>query len=239
MALEDTIPQEAEPLFPATVHVDYAREVGSTDKFPDMQPYTVDKIYGMVRVDLENVGVSSERISFDWFAVFLREILNDYSEHVGEFQVAMRFKSGGGSFKIPGLSGIVSLDVNGYGATAISEQGMTAHLAAETTLRGNEFLYSLNGNLLSVYPALGSSDTITILASVFAEDFSEDSADKIILHGDFSALYHGVRWKCRESHGKDYLEAKQTYLTKRAERKSRVERQLYPGQLKPDSFLKL
>lgn len=241
MALEDIIPSPAAigVVFPATVGVDYARDVGETSKLPDVQNYTIDKIYGMVRVDLENVGVSPERISFDWFAFFLREILNDYSGHVGEFQIAMRFSDGGGVFRIPGLNGIISLDVNGYGATEVSEQVMTAHRAAGATPCGDEFLYSLNGNLLSVYPALGSSDTITILATVFAEDFSEDSSDKIILHGDFSTLFHGIRWKCRESHGKDYMEAKQTYFTKRAERKSRIERQLYPSQLRPDPFLRL
>lgn len=241
MAVDDTIPswEEIGIVFPATVGVDYAKAVGETSKFSDIQNYTIDKIYGMLRADLENVGVSPERISFNWFAFFLREILNDYSAHVGEFQIAMRFSDGGGVFRIPGLRGIVSLGVNGYGATAVSEQGMTATRAAEATLRTNEFYYSLNGNLLSVYPALGSGDTITILASVFAEDFSEDSADKIVLHGDYSTLFHGCRWKCRETHGKDYLEAKQTYLMKRAERKSYVEEQLYPSQLRPDSFLRL
>ena len=239
MATGDIVPSPTEIgiVFPSQVGVDYVREVGSTDKFSDIQPYTIDKIYGMIRVDLENVGVSSERVSFDWFAFFLREILNDYSEKVGEFQIAMVFEGGGGIFKIPGMRGIVALDVNSYGATEASEDVMTRCRAAGTTLRSNEFYYSLNGNLLSIYPALGSGDTITILASVFAEDFSGDSADKIILHSDFSALFHGIRWKCRESHGKDYMEAKQTYLMKRAERKSRVEHQLYPSQLKPADVL--
>ncbi|GAH15515.1 unnamed protein product, partial [marine sediment metagenome] len=84
MAYEDSYPSLTTQgvVFPATVRVDYVKEVGSTEKFPDVQPYTIDKIYGMVRADLENVGVSPERISFPWFIFFFREILNDYSGKV-------------------------------------------------------------------------------------------------------------------------------------------------------------
>lgn len=237
MAVDPTTPQEASPIVPATVHVDYTKQVASTDKFADIQNYTVDKIYGMLRTDLENVGVSPERISFSWFAFFLREILNDYSRHVGEFQIAMRFESGGAAFKIPGLSGIISLNVNGYPGTQIGEGLITDYRAGDESTSSDEWYYSLNGNLLGVYPALGSGDIITLLASVFAEDFSEDSADKIILHGDFSALFHGIRWKCRESHGKDYMEAKQTYLTKRGEQQSHVEGQMFSSQILPAPHL--
>lgn len=237
MAIEDTVPSPTKigTVFPVQVAVNYPKAVGSIAKFSDIQVYTVADIWRMVEFDLKNAGVSV--VPFDQFAFFLREILNDYSEKVGEFQIALCFEGGGSLFRIPSIRDIVTLDVNGYGATKASEDIMTKCRATGTTLRTNEFYYSLNGNLLSVYPALGDSDIITIFAITFAEDFNEESSGGIILPVDNFALYHGVRWKCRELYGKDYLGAMRTYLLKRNERKSRVERQLYPSQLRSPNIL--
>lgn len=239
MATQDIYPSLTEigVVFPSSVRVDYAKEVGSTDKFPDLQPYTIAEIYGMIRDDLVGIGVSPELVSFPWFLFHFRHILNDYSAKVEEFQFAVQFTGGGGVFKIPSMNRIIKLDVNGYGATAASERNMVAHRAKADTLRTNEFLYSVNGNLLSIYPAVGDSDTVTILASVFAEDFDEDSADAIVPQADGFILFEGVRWKCREARGKDYVEAKLSYIQALGERKSRVERQLYSSQLRSPSIL--
>jgi len=239
MATEDIYPSLTTigTVFPSTVRVDYAKQVGSTDKFPDQQVYTIAEIYGMIRADLEDAGVSPERISFPRFLFYFRQILNDYSRKVEEFQFAVQFTGGGGVFKIPAMNSIISLDVNGYGATAISEQGMNQYRAAESSTLASQWLYSVNGDLLSIYPAIGSSDTVTIFASVFAEGFDEDSADAILPQADGFILFDGVRWKCRESHGKDYREAQRAYTTALAERKSWVEHQLYPSQMKPADIL--
>lgn len=239
MATEDIYPQLTEigNVFPATYRVDYVREIGLTTKMPDLQVYTIAQIYGMVRDDLIGLGVSPELVTFQWFLFHFRHILNDYSAKVEEFQFAVQFTGGGGTFKIPSMNRIIKLDVNGYGATAASEKGMTAYRAAGETLRTNEFIYSVNGNLLNIYPAIGDADTVTILASVFAEDFDDDSADAIVPQADGFILYEGVRWKCREARGKDYLEAKISYIQALNERKSRIERQLYPSQLRSPSIL--
>jgi len=239
MATEDIIPSLTDigAVFPSAVHVDYAKEIGSTDKFPDQQPYTIAQIYGMVRADLENAGVSPQRIPFPLFLFIFRQILNDYSGKVEEFQFAVQFTGGGGVFKIPSMNRIIKLDVNGYGATVVSEKDMTTHRAAGTTLRRNEFYYSVNGNLLSIYPAVGTGDTVTVFASLFAEDFDEDSADAIVPPADGFILYDGIRWKLRESHGKDFLPAMSAYRMALAERKSRVERQLYPSQFRSPRIL--
>lgn len=239
MATEDIVPSPTVigTVFPSQVGVDYVQDVGSTDKFPDQQVYTIAEIYGMIRDDLIVAGVSPELISFPGFLFFLRDIMNDYSGKVEEFQLALALTGGGNLFKIPNMNRIIALDVNGYGATLVSEKTMTEYRASSSSTANSQWLYSLNGNLLSLYPAIGTNDTISILASVFIEGFDEDSADSIVLQADGFALYDGVRWKCREKYGKDYREAKQNYFVRVAERKSRVERQLYPSQLKPAQIL--
>lgn len=225
-------------IFPRTTGVSHGI-VGEIVKFPDPQVYTIFELYRMVEVALVNVGVLRNIIAFKWFLVFFRHILNDYSFRVGEFQRALRYEGGGGIFSIPSLRDIIFVGVNGYKATRVSEQIITDYRNAEVTLGSNSWMYSQNGIVMNVYPEIGTSDNIVIYASILAADINEDAASTIIPQGDGFTLFEGTLWKCLEQHQKPFLHMKDNYERSCVERRSRVERQLYPSQLNPDSFLRL
>lgn len=236
MAVEPITP--AEQLVPAQPHVDYAKAVGRREKFPDTQSYTIWQIYGMVESALKVAGVPAAVISFPWFIYFFREAINHYSAEVCEFQRMLRHEGGGAVFKIPHLRDIIVVDVNGYNATRVAEQTMISYRAAGEVLSSSTRLYSVNGNLLSVYPDVESDDTITIFAAVYAEDFNEDAANTIIPLADGFALYHGTLYRCLENQQKQFMHEKEEYLSLIASRKSRVARQITPSRVMPHQFVR-
>lgn len=231
------VPTDAGIVFPAQANADYVRDVGEIEKFPDSQGYTIEQIYRLVLVNLEDNGIPAERMPPARFLFFFRQILNDYSFRVGEFQRALRYTGGGGIFRIPSLRKIIFVGVNGYGTVNVSERTIIDYRHAERSLSSNTWFYSQNGNLLNLYPAIGDSDTITILASVLADAFNEDSIDTIMPQGDGYTLFEGVLWKCLEQHGKPFLHMKGNYERSCVERRSRVDHQIYPSQLRPPALL--
>lgn len=227
----DPDPTDYGIVFPATTSVSHSEEMAKLTKFPDPQVYTIYQLYKMVEDNLVNVGVQKNRIALKQFLFFFRHILNDYSFRCGEFQRALRYEGGGGIFKIPSLREIIFVGVNGYTASRVSEQQIIGFRNAEYDLGSGCWIYSWNGNMMNVYPEIGDSDNIVIYASILAVDFNEDAVGTIIPQGDGYTLFEGTLWKCLEQHGKPFENMKENYLRSCVERKSRVERQIYPSQL--------
>ncbi len=235
MAMADIVPSwdQTGVVFPITPAVDYAKEVASVYKFPDKQCYTIMQIYGMVKTALTSAGVSANKISWQWFLFFFREMLNDYSSHVGELQRAFHYTGGGAVFKIENLRDVLTLYVNNYPAGKVAESILISYRAAESSVLNDAYIYSLNGNMISVYPAIESSDEIVIYTSMMADDINDAAGKWIIPPADGYTLYHGILWKCLEAHQKPFAHEMNNYMTKRVERKSLVENRMYPSQLRP------
>lgn len=237
MAVGDITPDWTQKVFPYQRNVSYS-EIATTQQVAKIHGYTFFKIYQMIRTALLAAGVPSDNISWEATLFFMREILNDYSLHVGEFLRGIEFQGGGAIFRIPALREAHYVAVNGYAATKVAESVITDYRATESSLPTNvTYLYSYVGTILNVYPAIGDEDTITILASLYAEDINDDAGDTIISHIDGEALYHGTLWKCLANQQKQFVHEQMDYLRIRDERKSKVAGQVVPSVMRPAAIL--